>query len=690
MTDGAAALEKWIAKRARRADRIVALEESLLAGGFVRYALRRLAAFGLARGFAIIVHLVELTWLAQIFSAKAFVASLALQNVTLVVESFFWGALESYRRQARALGPSSGAAALATRWMSLALRIGAVVTLAPIAMVSYAWWAEGKAPGILEAYAVLCGLRLGVELVLRAYYSGVFAHRRVHRTIWSTLVTPVFLVGVTFVLWDSLKGWSFVIGLAAATAASRALFFVFTRRGYERHRVPKPSFVRMFRGPRLDRAMLDGAFLGGVANLASRVASIVLLAIVVPSLASAADFGGEIEPLAFALHLASPFLLVASQWTFVFYHDEKRLEERVSWVLARRLQRHLFFTAVLIGLLAWGCVGVILRAYLPWDEALPTLEPLLPTLIGLGLLAVVQMRSFARGQFVVMAASSFATLAVAGLVAFTRDPEVGPSLVTLAVAPWVGLVAHVAFERWKRTPSHAPGAAIPTLVAWTELLLATRAEVVVWTATVAEKPSLVVDRIAQSLGSTGAAHRHGRTLLWFEPPQKERRRHWIGVASGHLRRLSATSPGRGAALAKELQERGELCGPSHDDLDALIAEHDRAFPEGFVLRIGGTPPARFRALGPDVRQAIWRDGVRAHAAVQRVKQTSGWRVVAYAPEGALEALFVRPRGAEPSKIKAWRELAVQHRWSVGRDPASPVRGTPGTPAERRSEGVKTA
>ena len=43
MSDGAAALEKWVAKRAKRADRIVALEESLLAGGFVRYALRRLA-----------------------------------------------------------------------------------------------------------------------------------------------------------------------------------------------------------------------------------------------------------------------------------------------------------------------------------------------------------------------------------------------------------------------------------------------------------------------------------------------------------------------------------------------------------------------------------------------------------------------------------------------------------------------
>ena len=111
-SSGRDALERWLRHHASVRDRFVALEEALLSGRFPTYAGRRLAAFALSRAWAIALHVVELTFLVEVFSSKAFVAGVALQNVTLVVDAFYWGALESLRRRLRELGP--GSASIAT------------------------------------------------------------------------------------------------------------------------------------------------------------------------------------------------------------------------------------------------------------------------------------------------------------------------------------------------------------------------------------------------------------------------------------------------------------------------------------------------------------------------------------------------------------------------------------------------
>ncbi len=99
---GQARLAAWL--RTRAGDGVAALEQALLGGGFWRFAVRRLWVFLFARGWATALHVVELTFLAEIFSARSFVASLALQNATLVIDAFWWGALEGLRRRIRAIG----------------------------------------------------------------------------------------------------------------------------------------------------------------------------------------------------------------------------------------------------------------------------------------------------------------------------------------------------------------------------------------------------------------------------------------------------------------------------------------------------------------------------------------------------------------------------------------------------------
>ena len=69
----------------------------------------------------------------------------------------------------------------------------------------------------------------------------------------------------------------------------------------------------------------------------------MLLGAVLPSL-GAAD--AEVQLLAFVLHLAAPLILVTTQWSFIFYHDWKRLEADSAAVLARQLHRGLLAVGV--------------------------------------------------------------------------------------------------------------------------------------------------------------------------------------------------------------------------------------------------------------------------------------------------------------------------------------------------------
>src|SRR5438552_3728895 len=65
-------------------------------------------------------------------------------------------------------------------WITWSLRLAFLALLAPCA-VSLARHATAKKSfTVLDAYAVVCGIRLAIDLVVRTYYSGVYALQRIH------------------------------------------------------------------------------------------------------------------------------------------------------------------------------------------------------------------------------------------------------------------------------------------------------------------------------------------------------------------------------------------------------------------------------------------------------------------------------------------------------------------------------
>lgn len=673
---GQARLGAWVRSRAAK-DRVAALEEALLGGAFWRLALRRLAVFGFARGWAIALHVMELTFLTEIFVARPFVASLALQNATLIAEAFWWGALEALRRRLRASGVSAAAQVLTTRYMTAAFVLGLVGCCIPLGRLGWRWRA-GAAPTILDAYAFICLLRLAIDMVLRTFYSGVYAYGRVHRPAWSAPVGPTVLVGATVALWHWLAGWSFVVSLLASVIVSRALLWRFTLRAYRLSRVPLPAWRWRWRRRRrgADWHLLGESALAGTANLTTRLASVALLGAVLPSLMKRGD--DEVQLLAYVLHLAAPLVLVTSQWAFIFYHDWKRLEADLAEVLARRLNLALLAVAAVIAAVAWGVTVVLALAFTGWRWA-PLghlLTALAPTYLGLSIWAALQMRGFSRGEFASQACSAVVALGAIALGgAATVDPS-NPTLLywTLAGCPWLAAATHAVLSRWmgrRRLEATA------TLDGWMALLRGRRGPLTVWRARMAgPRPAVVAEEVRRQLSAGDGVVAWKQWLFGFEAAPGAGRDVWLVRCAGLLAGLDVCHPPGGPEAAEELVRLGWLSPPGPaPNAGVLEREHARLFPTGFTLRVGRPPPAAFSVLPADVRQAIWREAIRRVTGKRRrgpsASASSSWQVTALAPEGRLTHVFVAPRrpdvgGAAESDPdhRAWAIVLQGAAWGV--------------------------
>jgi hypothetical protein len=650
-SSGRDALERWLRHHASVRDRFVALEEALLSGRFPTYAGRRLAAFALSRAWAIALHVVELTFLVEVFSSKAFVAGVALQNVTLVVDAFYWGALESLRRRLRELGPGSASSALTSRWMTLSFGIAFCAVAMP-ALFAFARADDPDAPPMLHAYAIACGLRLAADVVLRTYYSGIFAFRRVHRTVLAVLAGPTFFVGIVLLAWDVLGGWSFVVAMVVSLAVSRGLLWLYTRRAYRRHRVPLPTWRMRLRG-RPSLATTKEAFLAGAANLTSRLGAIVLLAAVIPSLVQEGDLAfvaPETAAFAFALHLAAPFLFLASQWSFVFYHDWKRLDRAEATILARHFHRRLLGVGLVVGLVGWAGTALLTLLYLPWGVVDETLLALLGAVVGLSLWTATQLRGFARGDFVRQLTSA---AVLAGVVwGALSSTLVGPVswYLALAAGPWGAIVLDAVVERLRRP--RVTGEA-PTLADWSRALASARRSggtpAATWRATTAARPDVVVSRVASALGASGAVVRVGGIVLWFEAPAVRSRSEWLRTCGGALTALAheTTAPTQPADAHR---------------LTELRDRYAELFPDGFVVALGRRPPARFALLEPAERQAIWEDALRA---LRGARGRSRHFVTCHCPDGPVEAVFATPRPVDGLRAEKWRAILARAAYRLG-------------------------
>jgi hypothetical protein len=669
-------LRAYIRKQGAKGAGRPSIEDVLLGGRFSTYAVYRLAVFMVARCLGTVTHVLELTVLLSLFSSKRLIGSFVAQQGTVLALAFFWGCLEVMRARLREETAKTEMIRRVEHWLSWALWLGVAVTLVPFAGLAVLA-VTGRHPPVLGLYVAVCCLRLGVDLVTRTYYSGVWALGRVHRPALSILITePIGLVAIVL-SYRVLGLYAFIIGLVATTAVSRGLAIYYTRRTYRLLRMPSPRFG-LFRFTRRlpGSASLLTVLKGGAANLTTRLGSILVLATLIGPLVAEASY----TPLVLGLQVSAVLLGATTYYTQVFYHDFRRLEADAFARLRRRLERRLVPTAIAVGTLLWALSALVLYFFLgAWNLVAPVVL-LLPVYLVLPCVSILQLREFVRGEFVRLLVSAMAVwiaMAVGGFL--IEEPQMHSWSLTLALSLFAGVVV-LALPFGRRKPSTTGVHA--SLQAWVRSVSAVRGPVrvgrIAMPAATSGQCTLVAQRIAERLGSAGGvlALAPARRVLYYERGRPELTRAGIVVlAGGKVKSLDETAMCRDGCEAMAEAERGLLvvrrgsadsCTPS-----SLIDAFRQAFRCGLVadLRTGRLSPD-LTEIDRRTRRAIFRDAERECRLGTTSGQLSSFEVTSYRPGGELRILFAVPR-SEPADVRqAWRDRIAAANWDASTVPGA--------------------
>lgn len=655
-------LGRFLRRRARVAERLISVEEALLGGRFIRYALYRLKWVGLARGLSLITHVIELTVLFALFSQQTLAMAVLLQNATLVIDGMWWGALEVMRRRIRADGTKGLVWEETSRWLAWAAWLGLALLGAGLAALAWRWHVRGT-PGVFEAYALVCIARLGIDLVSRTLYSGVWARQRVYRPAAAIMLAePLGAVVVAFG-WSYLGAWSFPVGLLLNIAVSRGLTIIYTVRAYRVSRINRPR-LSLRPPPRKLGAPLP---LGEVAwaaagNLTARIGSAMILATFVREPMS----NIKLDPFPYVLALSVPLLSLASSWSRVFYHDFKRLEEEAAATLARRLERRLWVVSIFVGLAVWGGVAAVAEWWLDLAVVWRPVAALAPLCVALSILSALQLREMARGTFVRLFVASAATCAAIFVAIWIGAPDDTIAGLMLATALSVGAVV-LAVAGHVHTPT--PVDLHRDVESWVRALGALRGPTRVGALRLEARgiaPRVVAERWAARLGAHGAValSTDRRRLLWFEEAPLDlspEDRAALAAGIGHSLLLTDVAPDGRSAL-KRAVAAGLLREASDEhrlDEKRLLAEFRTSFPDGLVASLDDSrAPAGFAALPPRLRKRLWRDALRP-----RRRRDLPFEISTFRPAGAVQLLFAVPRAAPAEARLAWRARVEAANWS---------------------------
>jgi hypothetical protein len=631
--DESSGLARHIDRLRRRQERRPRLEESLTGGRFARYALYRLRYVGAARSLALAVHLVELLFLTKAFSAGSLVLALVLQNGAALIGGFWWGALEELRHPLRDMRPDAIAAQLIERWLARARLLAAAVAGVAIAAVI----AAGPAP-LIAAYAAVVIGRLVVDLILRTYYSGVYARRRVYRPLSVIFLVEGLGLVVVLALWPLIGPWSFPIGFAAGVAASRLALWIYTRRAYRQIRQVEPH--RGSAAPPASRAII----LPGLAGIASRAGSLVVMALL---------FAGPTE-IVLVAHAIVPLLTTAAGWPFVFYLDVVQLSATGARRLGRQLERSMLrLGAVVAAILVAATIAVLAALFGP--GAVEAAVALAPVLVAQAILAALQLSRFARRDYRPVALGSLGLAAGlgAGLAAMTWAP-LSPLVATASGAGLALLFAIVVTIAVRRPPPEiARAGVVDSGLEWLVGLRSTDGPVITGELALADRRAATraraLEAVAGCLGERGAVYgcAPGR-LRWYVAGDRspiDPRQLQLELA-GMIDRFAdpAAHPDAGSAA------RAVFSGPATPAAELIAAA--RQLDGALVARVGAPSP-ELAALEPGERQLIWW-GALAAAAGRRSRHKGSYDVAAFAPGGVIEIIFALPRDLPGEQRSAFR------------------------------------
>lgn len=647
-----AELSQWLRTEARRQAARPDLLAALLSGGGFAYARHRLGFMAIRMLLRTSLHALEIQLLVAAFVPWDDLAPLiAYRALCSLFGAAHWGALEVMRGQVRdALRrrqPESARAAIEC-WLGLTLWAAGALIL----IVSGAELASTLASGVIElrdAYALACLMRLGSDSVLRTLHSGVFAIRRVHRPLWSTLVSDVLELAVLAFGFGELGLWSIPLGTLAGGACDGLFAFVFVRRAYLQRRLQLPSVWRSFAAvSRVRRPDLGLAARHALANVTLQLDGVLLLL-----LAQAGHAAAGAASFAALYYVLRPLLAASTHWVRTFYFDLKLIETGALRAFRPQLLRFLERLAVAwAGVLALITLG--LARVLFGEHAGLALLVLIPFFVARSAFALLQVIAFGAGDLKRLL--RIGALVLAGLIAMRA---VGLRGTDLLAAVTLLLAATVVFaRRWAVSQTTATRTGLLDYRAWLAWLRGSAS---------GRLAVLQVDPHSARVGAivrglrvaypSGSIARWGRRYVLLAAAESDMpsRRGLILASGGALQAAWVSETAASLALFEHARRAGALpdgwtdaasrarSAPPFATLEREFRAH---FPSGEVcdLQAGRGLSAR------PVSAAILRGLVAAIQARSRGREARSERalpflIAVYAPCGQARALFIADRNA---------------------------------------------
>ncbi|MFW0777247.1 MAG: hypothetical protein ACN2B6_05965 [Rickettsiales bacterium] len=385
-------LQRWVNKASKRTARYRSIYSLIFGtGGFAYFIYRTRLQFMnlIAR---MVLHALE--YFLVYHTMPSFLLPLIILRVSMIaIESGWWGMMDRMRQYVRSLHEKRDAAAIREEiedWLAIAQRMTLVIFLAGFAG---AILLSNDASQMM--LMLVLAFSLGVRLIIRTLYSGIYALRRIYvRFDW--IVAAEFSVfAIAWILKPWLGEWTLPLCLMATGIISSFISFYFIRDALGFMNItPRRLLVPVNLSRMRQRHKLNQLWMPGLAMISMRIHDVILIV----TLQYFTGHGAQTAGLLFAFYLIMPAIRTAMGWSQILYFDMVRHHLDIFRYFRDYFERFGVLYAVFYGAVIALAAGGLLFFSMP--DALNYYLLIALYIVFSAVLGVIQIGLFARERYV--------------------------------------------------------------------------------------------------------------------------------------------------------------------------------------------------------------------------------------------------------------------------------------------------
>ncbi len=362
------AIDQWRQARVQSKNRIISFSQALLAPHPFFYMIYRLRYFVILNLFNIGLHVIQFYFLLLVFHSKQLREIILVSALASILIAGWWGALEVFRNQIRTLGNYGDEVKLATlkgQWLTLAFIFTFFCWITAIVVAVVAIYQSSEAR-LMYTFISIIIFSLGLQFIVYAYRSGIFALHRIRRTISSLVFPPLLGIFCLLIGWKFIGAYTLVVsaGLVALVNFAYGMYFIQNALlFYKKSALIWPGLTQFLA---FLRSIINvNLFLASAANIFISLEGLLLWAIFFTSKTI------SVYGLFFLFfYLINPLSQACSNWTRLFYFDNVKYDNNVLHELVHGFNKKILWLTPLLSFFFWSLATIISISFFRRDAYL--------------------------------------------------------------------------------------------------------------------------------------------------------------------------------------------------------------------------------------------------------------------------------------------------------------------------------